>query len=593
MKGWEMCVMQTIDSMPTLMRPHVLVVSNHWGAKKSASSAGIFVDRQIASLEKAGVRISTFDIGTSHSPRHILTKWLELRRLVQRLNPDLVHAQYGTIVGFVSAFVSKPAIISYCGNDLRAGASVSKVRMYLGFLLSNMAALRARALICKSAQLRQALWWSRHRAVVIPSGVDLDLFSPGPQEIARKQLGWEIEHPIVIFNVRNDPKNKGLDLATTAMQMVRSRIPGTELRLVENVEPNRMPLYYRAADALLCASLSEGSPNVVKEALACNLPVISTPVGDVPERLAGVQPSAVVARDAKAIGEALVQVLLERKRSNGREHVASLRSENISQRVLDVYRTALCDSLDDNSAVDTPRAEELTVFTITDGDMLQDVAGLHLDAFAGHLNTLLGRGYAQAFIKWFIKYEGAIAIAAIDGRQKIVGYALGAPVGYTGRLNRELFWGVAARIIMRPWVLLNSRFWIVLIARMRSLMGLPQNARQVLELPEPSMSLVAIGVASSQRRSKIGQRLMRAFEAGAREFQMRSLVLSVYENGTAARRFYEKCGWQPYDGQVSKGGVIRYFKILQSDHPDELPLSKTIGSGVGRQQGAPRRAQRR
>src|SRR4029079_13851520 len=90
-----------------------------------------------------------------------------------------------------------------------------------------------------------------------------------------------------------------------------------------------MPLYYRAADALLCASLSEGSPNVVKEALACNLPVVSTPVGDVPERLKGVYPSAVVARDAHSIGEALVQILLERRRSNGREHVASLDLDSI------------------------------------------------------------------------------------------------------------------------------------------------------------------------------------------------------------------------------------------------------------------------
>src|SRR5262245_12069987 len=345
--------MGNIDSMPTVMRPHVLVVSNHWGAKRSSPSAGIFVDRQIASLEKAGARISTYDIGTSHSLIHIVRKWLELRRLVRRLNPDIVHGRYGTIVGFVAVLEGRPAVISFCGGDLLLGASIPLVRQYLGILLSNVAALRAKHLICVSEELRQALWWRKSRAIVIPDEVNLDLFSPGPQEIARKQLGWELSRPIVIMNVRNDPKAKGLDLATIAMQMVRSRIPGTELRLIENVEPNRMPLYYRAADALLCASLSEGSPNVVKEALACNLPVVSTPVGDVRERLVDVQPSAVVARDARAIGEALVQILLERKRSNGREHVANLSSENIAQRVLDVYRTVLRDTLDDNPAVDT------------------------------------------------------------------------------------------------------------------------------------------------------------------------------------------------------------------------------------------------
>ncbi len=325
-------------------KPHVLIVSNHWGAKASIPSAGIFVDRQIASLEKVGVQLTTFDMGTSHSPIHLFRMWLELRRRIRLLNPDLVHAQYGTIVGFVSVWVNRPAVISYCGNDLQAGASISKIRMYLGICLSNIAALGARALVCKSPQLRQALWWCRHRAVVIPSGIDLELFSPGPRDVAREQLGWEAERLTVIINVRNDQINKGLDLAKAAMKTVRSRIPEAELRLIENVEPDKMPLWYRAADVLLCASRSEGSPNVVKEALACNLPIVSTPVGDVAERLTGVHPSAVVPRNAEAMGEGLVQVLLERKRSNGREYVTSLSLENVAQRLKDLYITVLRES---------------------------------------------------------------------------------------------------------------------------------------------------------------------------------------------------------------------------------------------------------
>lgn len=327
--------------MSTVMKPHVLIVSNHWGAKKSSPSAGIFVDRQLTSLEKAGVRISTFDIGVSHSPVQIMKKWLELRRLVQKLNPDLIHGRYGTIVGLLSAFAGRPTVITFCGGDLLVGASIPLVRQYMGFSLSNLAALRAKRLICVSEELRQALWWRKSQGVVIPDGVDLALFSPGSQEVARKQLGWELNKPIVILNVRNDPQAKGRDLAMTAMQMVRSQVPQAELHLIENVEPNKMPLYYRAADALLCLSLSEGSPNVVKEALACNLPVVSTQVGDVSERLVGVQPSTVVPRDAKAIAEALAQVLLEGKRCNGRERVASLSLENIALRIVDEYRNAL------------------------------------------------------------------------------------------------------------------------------------------------------------------------------------------------------------------------------------------------------------
>lgn len=321
----------------TLGTPHVLVVSNHMEAKKRYFCAGVFVDRQIASLRKTGIRITTFDIGINYSPVHIFKKWLELRRLIRRINPDLVHGRYGTIVGFITAFANRPAVISYCGGDLLAGAPVSFVRLYLGFLLSNLAALRAKRLICMSEELRQALWWRRNRAVVIPNGVDLQLFSPGPQDEARKELGWAPKNPIVIFNEGNDPNRKGLDVARAAIKIARSHIPDVELQVISNVEPIRMPIYYRAADVLLCASTMEGSPNVVKEALACNLPVVSTPVGDVPERLSGVHPSEVVQREPVAIGAALVKILLSRERSNGRECIIPLGLDEVAQRVLAIY----------------------------------------------------------------------------------------------------------------------------------------------------------------------------------------------------------------------------------------------------------------
>ena len=325
--------------------PHVLVISNHFEAKRNSPHAGIFVDRQITSLKQVGVRVSTFDIGTSHSPIHIFRKWLELHRRVRQLGPDLVHGQYGTIVGFLAAFAGRPAVISFCGGDLMAGASVPTYRLYTGFLLSNVAAMRARKLICKSQELREALWWRRERAVLIPNGIDLELFSPGSRELARQHLEWDQESEIVLLNVGHEPKRKGLDLAQQAMRVVRARLPKAQLCVISDVQPDVMPVYYRAADALVCASTMEGSPNVVKEALACNLPVVSTPVGDVEERLAGVQPSAVVPRDAEAIAEALVQILRERKRSNGREHVMHLGQDQVAQRVLGVYRAVLEEAL--------------------------------------------------------------------------------------------------------------------------------------------------------------------------------------------------------------------------------------------------------
>jgi glycosyltransferase involved in cell wall biosynthesis len=177
--------------------------------------------------------------------------------------------------------------------------------------------------------------------VVIPNGVDLKLFSPGPQDEARKELGWDLQRPVALFNAGGNPKIKGLDVAEASMKVVQSRVPEAKLHVISSVEPMLMPLYYRAADVLLCTSIYEGSPNVVKEALACNLPVVSVPVGDVSERLAGVHPSAVVPRNPNAIGEALASMLLTKERSNGREHVAHLALDQVAQQVLAVYRSVL------------------------------------------------------------------------------------------------------------------------------------------------------------------------------------------------------------------------------------------------------------
>jgi glycosyltransferase involved in cell wall biosynthesis len=332
------CATDTITVAGSL---RVLIVSNHRDAQLMIPSSSIWIDRQVTALRSLGVNVSTFDLGTSHSPIRLFKKWRELRSNVRAFEPHLIHARYGTVVAAVSVMAGGPSVITYCGSDLNPGAPVSVFRRYIGFLLSNLAALRARRLICVSPGLRQALWWRRSRVVIIPDGVDLDVFSPGPQCQARKEIGWNHEHPVVLFNPGNSTLKKGLPLAEAAMKVALTDIPSAQLHVISNVEPNRMPLFYRAADVLLCTSRYEGSPNVIKEALACNLPVVSTPVGDVSERLAGVKPSRIVPWDTNVIGSALTEILRSRQRCNGREHVTHLSLERAARQVISVYRSAL------------------------------------------------------------------------------------------------------------------------------------------------------------------------------------------------------------------------------------------------------------
>jgi len=313
----------------------IMVVSNHWGVNDTKTFSGHFVDRMIDSLRIIGHEVTGFDVGTNHSPWVLFRQCLALREEARSV--DIIHARYGTIVAFLSVLSGKPAVITFAGSDLLPGASISKLRTHAGIFLSNFASLFASAIICVSEELQQALWWKKDVAVVIPGGVDLSVFTPGDQMDARKKLGWVGTHPIAIINAARDPENKGLPLALEAMEFVKTAIPNVELKIIEGIQPNDMHLCYRAADVLVSASRQEGSPNVIKEALACNLPVVSTPVGDAKLRLEGVPPSAIVPRDSRLMASALIDILKLRKKCNGREHVLALGLEKVALQVHEVY----------------------------------------------------------------------------------------------------------------------------------------------------------------------------------------------------------------------------------------------------------------
>ncbi len=308
----------------------------------SKGSSFIFARRQVQSLAKLGLTVNIYYLKSRTSLIAVTREWVRLRKTIKEFSPDVVHAHYGTMTAFLCVLAtSRPVAITFRGSDLNPEPGIGFFRRCTGRFLSQLAALFARLICCTSPQLRDCLWWRKREVIIVPTGVNLDLFRPMPKESARRALGWRSNERIILFNAGRNPAVKGLPLAIKAVNTVKRTLGAVRLiQLNGRVSPDDMPLFLNAADCLLLASVSEGSPNILKEAMACNLPVASVNVGDAAERLQGVHPSRVAPRNSEALAQAIVEILTDGRRSNGREMISECSEERIARRISEAYAAA-------------------------------------------------------------------------------------------------------------------------------------------------------------------------------------------------------------------------------------------------------------
>jgi len=313
----------------------VLVVANQW-PRPDLPYCGIMTRRQVESLGLVDVAADVLAFGGG--ARAYLRP--AVRMLGLNFGPhryDLVHAHTGHS-GLLSCLQLRyPVVLTYVGYDLdvpaedREGARTKLERLVFRYLSVVVAGT-----IAKSARGRARVP-GRARNALLPNGVDHELFRPLPRDEARRRLGWD-DRPRVLFAA--DPRRftKRFELAREAVELAREQIPDLELAVCDSVEPDDVPLWMNAADVLLLTSVAEGSPNVVKEAMACDLPIVSVDVGDVAEVTSGARHCHVCPPDPAALADALRSVVAALPdRSDGRSRVAHLRPERTSRRLLEIY----------------------------------------------------------------------------------------------------------------------------------------------------------------------------------------------------------------------------------------------------------------
>lgn len=306
---------------------------------------GSYVTTQAEALREQGLDVDIFTLPTEGSAlRRYLRGALELRRLARSGRYDVLHAHYGYMGVIARMQRALPLVVTFHGSDLLGGVTdpsgrhslESRIGVRVGQALSRW----VDAAIVQSGEMARKLG-GRDHVNVISHEVDLELFRPVERGDARQQLGLDPERPYLLFAAHPRVHVKRYPLAEAAVQLLGERGVDAELLTVHREPQERLALYMNACDALVFPSFQEGSPNIVKQALACNLPIVSTDVGDVRELLGDAEGCFVCPPDAGAFAEKLEALATRPRRTSGRDRVRHLTKPLVAKRVVQVYEAAL------------------------------------------------------------------------------------------------------------------------------------------------------------------------------------------------------------------------------------------------------------
>lgn len=316
----------------------VLIVTSEWPTPERPTQVPFLV-QQVEYMRKAGLAVDIFAFRGQKNPLRYLQAWLNLRRQYNLKQFDILHAHFGQCA-LIALPSPVPLVVTFHGSDLQGIVGTDGRYTLSGRILSWLSRATApfaaeRIVVAEKLANYLPGHLSAH---VIPCGLNFERFCPMPQDEARLQVGLPRDKHLVLFAADPHKQVKRHWLAREAIALLQERFE-VELVTLSGVEHALVPAYMNACDALVLTSHHEGSPTVVKEALACNLPIVTVDVGDVRQRLDPIEGCIVCADDAPAtIAEGLAQVLQHRSRVAGREAVAELDERVIVQKIIEIYR---------------------------------------------------------------------------------------------------------------------------------------------------------------------------------------------------------------------------------------------------------------
>ena len=299
---------------------------------KNSGKIAPFIMEQAESLINMGLIVDYYTIERKGVIGYMKC-WKPMIKKIKEFKPDVIHAHYG-LSGLLANLQRKiPVVTTYHGSDINNDKvfRFSKISIRLSaFNVFVSERNMERAPKSPKGDLKNAL---------IPCGVDVELFKPLNKVEARKKTGLNENKKYVLFAGAFENKVKNAGLAIEAV----SNLKDVELIELKAYTREQVATLMNAVDCVLMTSFTEGSPQFIKEAMACNCPIVSVPVGDVPELIEDMDGCVISTYEPKEIATKLMQILAFGKRTEGRKRILDneLDLNTVALKIVDVYKKVL------------------------------------------------------------------------------------------------------------------------------------------------------------------------------------------------------------------------------------------------------------
>ena len=301
----------------------ILIVAS--GNTKAASP---FIIEQVESLKKIDIHIEYFLIKGKGWTGY-LKSLSKLKKKIKNKNFNLIHAHYG-LSGLLATLQRRiPVIITFHGSDININKNYK-----WSFIASRLSSKNIFVHKDQPKKLKVML----NEKDIIPCGINLKIFQPKDKVALRKKLDWDQKKVYILFSSSFDKPVKNVNLAYKSTQNIKN----SELIELKNYTKIELSNLMNAADLLLVTSFSETGPLIVKEAIACNCPVVSTDVGDVKEIIVKRKNSFVTSYNPKEI-EAVIKKVIKLKKPVPKDEL-TLQEYDLNyaaQRIKVVYQECL------------------------------------------------------------------------------------------------------------------------------------------------------------------------------------------------------------------------------------------------------------